>query len=119
MKELVCIVCPNSCLLKIEEKDGEIIVKGAKCKKGAEFAKEELTAPKRSLSSTIKSVFACLPVVPVRTEGEVLKKDIAAVMKAINTAVIDKPYSVGEPIITNVAGTGTNVICTVEIKRYI
>lgn len=119
MKELVCIVCPNSCLLKITEKDGEIVVKGAKCKKGIEFAKEELTAPVRALSSTIKSVFEQLPVVPVRTDGQVPKGELFAVMQAINATIIDKPYSVGEPVIKNVAGTGVDVICTVEASRYI
>lgn len=119
MRELVCIVCPNSCLLKITEKDGEIVVEGAKCKKGIEFAKEELTAPRRSLSSTIKSVFAELPVVPVRTKEEVLKQDIGAIMQEINACLIDKVYSVGDTVIKNVAGSGEDVICTVEIKRYI
>lgn len=31
MKELVCIVCPNGCLLKVDEKT--LKVEGNKCKK--------------------------------------------------------------------------------------
>ena len=30
-KEFVCIVCPNSCHLTVEEKDGELKVSGNRC----------------------------------------------------------------------------------------
>ncbi|MGI6214133.1 MAG: DUF1667 domain-containing protein [Christensenellales bacterium] len=119
MKEMVCIVCPNSCLLQIKEKDGKITVEGARCKKGREFATEEMTAPRRALSSTVKTVFAELPVVPVRTQGEILKADIPAVMRCINGCVIDKVYGAGEVVMENAAGSGVNIICTVDMNRYI
>lgn len=119
MKEMVCIVCPNSCLLEIKEKDGDITVTGAKCKKGIEFARTELTDPRRALSSTIRTSFERLPVVAVRTSGEIRKADIPKVMAAISTCKADRPYSVGEVIIKNVAESGEDIICTVEMKRYI
>lgn len=119
MHKLVCIVCPNGCNLTIDKKGEEYDIKGAKCKKGNEFALEEMVAPKRSISSTIKTIYSELPVVPVRTSGDILKKDIFTVMKEINKFTVEKAYDVGEVIIKNVANTGVNIICTVRMGRYI
>ena len=38
-EELICIVCPNSCRLRVKMEAGELQVKGAKCKRGIGFAK--------------------------------------------------------------------------------
>ena len=68
MKELVCIVCPNSCKLSISE-NGEVT--GARCPRGKKFATEELTCPKRTVCTTVATVFDDYPVLPVRTETEI------------------------------------------------
>jgi len=51
--ELVCIVCPNGCVLQAENTPDGVQVTGNKCKRGIAFAIEELTAPKRSLTTTV------------------------------------------------------------------
>ena len=104
MKELVCIVCPNGCLLKIDEKT--LKVEGNKCKKGEEFAISELTAPKRTLTTTVRTAFKDIPVLPVRVSGEIPKDKIFDVMKEINKTVVD------ETVIKNVLNLGVDVIAT-------
>ena len=110
MKELVCIVCPNGCLLKIDEKT--LKVEGNKCKKGEEFAISELTAPKRTLTTTVKTAFKDVPVLPVRVSGEIPKDKIFDVMKEINKTVVDKTVKRGETVIKNVLNLGVDVIAT-------
>ena len=41
MKELICIVCPNGCHLKVDEENGYNVT-GNKCERGAEYGKAEL-----------------------------------------------------------------------------
>ena len=72
--ELVCIVCPNSCRLTVTKKEGEVEVSGAKCKRGVNFAKEELTCPMRTVTSSVRTTVKGYPVVSVKTDGEVEKK---------------------------------------------
>ena len=119
IKEMVCIVCPNGCNLVIEIQGKDMKVEGAKCKKGKEFAIEEMTAPKRTIATTMKTIFPALPVAPVRINKEILKKDIFKVIEIINKIMIDRVYKVGEVIIENVADTGVDVICTIEMSRYV
>lgn len=87
MKELVCIVCPNSCKLSISE-NGEVT--GARCPRGKKFATEELTCPKRTVCTTVATVFDDYPVLPVRTETEIPKDKIPALMELVNNFTLKK-----------------------------
>lgn len=110
MKELVCIVCPNSCTLCIEECEGEIKVSGNRCKRGVDFAKDELTYPKRTISSTVKTIFPEMPVLPVRVSAEIPKSKIFDVMKQINSVTLTRRVDIGDVIIENVLGLGVDII---------
>ncbi|MHC1747133.1 MAG: DUF1667 domain-containing protein [Cellulosilyticaceae bacterium] len=115
MRELVCIVCPNGCTLKIDDTTSELNVTGAKCKKGVAFAKEELTCPKRSVTSTVATAFKAFPLLPVKTDGEIPKDKIRSVMQAINTVYVTEPVKLGEVIIENVLNTGVNIVSTITM----
>ena len=51
-KEMICIVCPVGCHISVNTETYE--VKGNACPRGAVYGKEELTAPKRVVTSTVK-----------------------------------------------------------------
>lgn len=106
--ELVCIVCPNSCKLTIT--DGA--VKGNKCPRGVKFAEEELTCPKRTVCTTVKTVFEDIPVLPVRTSAEIPKDKMAELMQFVRGVLVEKRVSRGEVIVKNVLGTGVDLIST-------
>lgn len=115
MKELVCIVCPNSCTLKIEETENGIQVSGNKCKRGVAFATDEMTAPKRTIASTVKTSFDGVPVLPVRVSAEIPKDKIFDVMAEINKVTLKKRVSRGGVVIKNVLDLGVDVIATSDI----
>lgn len=115
MKNLTCIVCPNGCSLSVEKAGEQFIVEGNRCPKGKEFAINEITDPKRSICSTVKTAFKKAPRLPVRTNGEVAVKAIFNVMEQINKIFIDKPIHTGDVIIENVSNTGINVIAASDL----
>ena len=53
MKELVCIVCPRGCRLKVDE-ENDFAVTGNTCPRGAEYGRNEIMAPTRVLTSTVR-----------------------------------------------------------------
>ncbi|OYT14596.1 MAG: molybdopterin oxidoreductase [Bacteroidetes bacterium 4572_77] len=116
MKELTCIVCPNGCLLNVDKKNDEWIVEGNLCPKGIEFAINEMTNAKRSICSTVNTIFKNTPRLPVRTDGEIPKKLIFPLMKEINAVTLERYVTTGEIIIENVLNTGINVIATSDIE---
>ena len=67
MADFTCIVCPNSCLITVEESDGSLKITGNQCKRGEEFAKNEYTHPMRMFTSTMKIMNAVIPCFMVGT----------------------------------------------------
>ena len=115
MNKLTCIICPNGCQLSI---DDNMNVTGNICNRGAEFAKQELTNPQRTITSTCRTTFAEYPVVPVKTDKTVNKDLMKNIVKEINKVVIDKHLTIGDIVIENVLNTGANIIiCTNALKK--
>lgn len=116
--ELVCIVCPNGCRLTAEKAaDGSITLSGNRCPRGRDFALGELTHPMRSLTTTVAASLPGIPVVPVRTKGEVPKEKLREVMAACNAFTLTHPVACGDVLLENVAGTGAAVIATRTLGR--
>lgn len=114
--QMVCIVCPNGCVLDVQKTADGIKVANNKCKRGIAFAIEELTAPKRSVTSTVATIFEDMPVVPVRTDGEIPKEAILPLMSYLKTVCVDTRLKVGDIICKDVLGTGVNIIITMDME---
>lgn len=119
MKELVCIVCPRGCTMKIEGEGENITVTGNTCKRGEAFALSEMTEPKRTICSTVKTSFKEVPVLPVRVSSDVPKDKIFDVMSEINKVTVTEKIDRGEPVIKNVLGLNVDVIATSNILKTI
>lgn len=109
---LTCIVCPRGCTLKVTfDESGKIAdISGNACKRGAAYAEDECTHPRRTVTSTV-----CLEsggVISVKTAGTVPKESVFDVMKEINKARAADGVKIGDVIIENVLGTGINVVAT-------
>jgi len=113
MKELTCIVCPNGCSLRIDESTLEVT--GNTCKRGESFAKNELTHPMRTISTTVKTSFKNHPVLPVRVSGDIPKDRIFDCMKEINKQIVTKALKCGDIVIKNILSLGVDVIATSDI----
>ena len=111
MEELICIVCPKGCHLKVNESN-DYAVTGNGCPRGAEYGKAELTNPTRVVTSTVRCSGAGLPRCPVKTDGVIPKGMIFEIMKALDEVELTAPVTVGQVVIENICGTGVNVVST-------
>ena len=111
VKELVCILCPNGCRLRVDTKN-EYAVTGNACPRGAEYGKTELTAPTRVVTSTVRCEGGTHPRCPVKTDRPVPKERVLDVMEALNAVTLTAPVSLGQIVVENVCGTGANVVAT-------
>ena len=114
---LTCIVCPKGCQMKVTLSDdgGVLKVEGNTCKRGAVYAEDECTHPRRTVTTTVR--VASGDVVSVKTEGTVPKELVFEVMKEINALTSPDGLAIGDVVIENVAGTGVNVVATSRGKR--
>ena len=114
MRELTCIICPNSCSLQIDE---DLNVSGNLCERGRNFALQEMTDPKRSLTTTVRANGLEKKVIPVKTDGEISKGLIEEAMKILHRVVIDHPVKAGDVIVENICNSHVNVIVTVNTEE--
>ncbi|MBP5262385.1 MAG: DUF1667 domain-containing protein [Clostridiales bacterium] len=110
-KELVCICCPMGCRITVTM-DGDSVtdVTGNTCNRGREYAVSEMTAPVRMVTSFVKtSEGICIPV---KTASPIPKERIFDCMADIKSVTASLPVKVGDVMISDVAGTGIDVIAT-------
>ena len=111
MKELICIVCPKGCHLRVDEENGYAVT-GNNCPRGEAYGKNEITNPTRVVTSTVKIEGAAYRRCPVRTAAPIPKGKMMDVMRALNSVDLVSPVVEGDIALADVAGTGVNVIVT-------
>ena len=115
-KTLICIGCPKGCMITVDKKeDGSLVITGNSCRIGENYARNEMTAPKRGLTSMIRVEKGCDPVVPVKTKGEIPKGKIEDCMEVIRNTTVTAPVKIGEVLIRNVADTGVDIVATATV----
>ena len=119
LHELTCIGCPLGCALKVETgNNGEVLsVTGHTCKRGEDYGRREVTAPVRTVTSTVRVLGGKEPLVPVRTQTDIPKEKIFACMEAIRKAEIKAPVAIGDVVIAGVAGTSVNVVAAKAVAE--
>ena len=111
-KELTCIVCPRGCRLTI---DDNLNVTGNSCPRGAQYAKDEMTNPKRMITSIVRVKNRENMMVSVKTSTSIPKGKIFEVMAEIEKVSVNAPVHIGDIVIKDVLGTGSDIVATKEI----
>lgn len=116
-KELICIGCPLGCNLTVEMDGGQVVsVNGNTCKRGDDYARKELTDPRRIVTSTVLVAGGNLPVVSVKTASDIPKGKIRECLCVLKGVTLTAPVQIGDVIVENVADTGVDVIATKSIS---
>jgi len=100
--------------VEIDENGAVLSVSGNTCKRGEVYGKKEVTAPTRTVTSTVRVEGASVPVTSVRTKSDIPKDKIFQCMEEIRKAKVKAPVHIGDVIIRDVAGTGVDVTATKE-----
>ncbi len=109
MKELICIVCPNGCHLKVDEENGYNVT-GNKCERGAEYGKAELLHPVRMVTSTVRVEGCGVRRLPVKTSAAVDKGRVFDVMALLDGVCVHAPVHAGDVIVPHIFGTDVDII---------
>jgi CxxC motif-containing protein len=116
-REIICIVCPNSCRLTVEESGETIKVSGNECSRGAEHGIQEYRDPVRMLTTTVAVRGGVLPRLPVISTAEIPRTKLNECLDALYRMEVDAPLHCGDVIVTNICGTGADVAASRSLKR--
>lgn len=115
MKDVICIVCPKGCEMRVDAQSGE--VSGAGCKRGISYGLNEVKNPLRTLTTTIRIEGGVHSVLPVRTDEALPKKHMFDAMKLANCACVRAPVKMGDVVVRDLLGTGVNFIAERDMGR--
>lgn len=112
-KELNCINCPMGCLLTVTLEDGKITqVTGNTCPRGEKYAHQELTDPRRMLTSTVRVEGGALPLLPVVSADTLPKGKILECAAALRTVTVTAPVKAGAVVAANILGLGVDIVAS-------
>ena len=117
-RELTCIVCPIGCSLVAEIEGGEVIsVTGNTCPRGVTYGKQEVTDPRRYLTSTVRLESKFYSRLPVISSSDLPKQKVGDVVKFLDTVVVKAPVKVKDVIVKDVLGLGVDILATRSIEE--
>lgn len=116
MTELVCILCPKGCRLRVDEQNGYAVT-GNGCARGVGYGQKELQNPTRTLTGTVRITGAALPRLPVKTDREIAKKDVLAAARLLAGVQVAAPVHMGDVVLPNVLGSGANIVATRSLEK--
>lgn len=112
-REIICIICPNSCRLNVwRDLEGEIHIKGNQCKRGIKYGQDEYTHPVRMVITTMRIKGARSPVIPVRSSKPIPKEKIFEAIKIVNDHKCQAPVEMGQVLIKNLLGEDVDIIAS-------
>ncbi len=111
--DIVCTICPTSCLVQAEWNDTELLnISRQQCKLAWDYIESEIFDPRRVVTTTLPVEGGRFPLVSVRSESGVPKDMVMDVMDELANVVAHPPIRVGDVLVPNVLDTGINIVAT-------
>ena len=117
-REFVCIICPNSCQLKVEY-EGKTIKKiaGAQCSKGEAFVKNEITNPLRVFTGSVLIENGNFSLVSVKTPVPIPKKYLKKIGEITRHLKVKAPIEIGRVVAKDLLDKDIDLVATRKINR--
>ena len=118
-QDYVCIACPIGCPLQlVHEGDSIQEIAGNNCKRGAKYARQEFTDPRRSLSTTIPIEGAIYARLPVKLSVPIPKEHVLEAARIVHGLSAEAPIECGQVLLTGLLGEeDVSVLACRTMKR--
>jgi CxxC motif-containing protein len=117
-REFICVTCPVGCTIRATVEGSALVaVRGQACRRGIAFVQEELTAPTRALTTTVRVDGGTLPLVPVRSAEPLPKGMVRDVAARLRTVRLSAPVAAQQVVLENALGSGVTIVTTRAVPR--
>ncbi len=112
---IICTTCPMGCALDVNH-EGKTVTKvvGNACKRGLDYAQNELSDPRRVVTTTVRLRGARHPLLPVYTEAPVPKAVIFELLGVLRRIELGAPVQAGQVVLDDALGTGISVLASTD-----
>ena len=113
------------CHLQVDDSDrNNITVTGNTCPRGAKYAKDEVTCPKRVVTSVVNVTGGEINMVSVKTSDAIPKDKMFEALKLLDGISVPAPVEIGQVIVKDILGSGADFVATKSVgkkksKKYV
>lgn len=111
-RNLSCIICPRGCALEIDL--DTLTVTGNTCPKGEDYARQEVTCPLRTLTTTLRVGNRENTMVSVKTATPIPRDKLMEAMKSLKALPVEAPVALGQVLLPNLYGA--QVVATSSVS---
>jgi CxxC motif-containing protein len=110
--ELICVNCPKGCNLEITKQGDTFVQITAGCKRGKDYARQELTDPRRMVATTVRVKGGIHPLISVATSAPFPKPRIHELLAELRKVEVEAPVKMGQRVLVSALGTDVDVIAS-------
>lgn len=115
-EKLICVTCPKGCTLMVTREGKTVVNVENGCKRGHEYAQQELTDPRRMVASSVRIHGGRHTLLPVYISAPFPKPRIPELLRVLRGITVTAPVKVDEIVYKNVLDTGIDVHASRDIK---
>lgn len=108
---VVCTYCPKGCEIKTQNG----LFEGYGCKRGIQFANQELVDPHRMFTGTVKIKGAKGRLLPVRSNKLVPLSEMKNIAEKIKNIEVQSPVKASNAIVCDIAGEGLHIVAEIDM----
>jgi CxxC motif-containing protein len=115
--KLICVTCPKGCTLEVDHEGNTVLSVTGGCKRGHEYARQELVDPRRKVASSVRIKGAIHPLLPVYTSAPFPKGLIPKLLIQLRSVEVNAPVTTNQVILQDVFGTGIDILASREMQK--
>jgi len=110
--KIICVACPKGCRLRVNREGETFVVSDQGCKRGEEYAIQEMTDPRRMVATTVRLARGSHPLLPVYTSAPFPKAKIRQLLLELRKIEISEKVGMGQPVLSNALDTGIDILAS-------
>ena len=110
--KIICVACPRGCHLRVNRQGETFVVSDQGCKRGEEYAIQEMTDPRRMVATTVRLSSGPHPLLPVYTSAPFPKAKIRQLLLELRKVELREKVKMGQPVLANALETGIDILAS-------
>ena len=115
-KSIICINCPRGCRLEISGENGNWQISGNLCPRGAAYATQEATDPRRMVTAAVPAQPG-MPCAAVRSSAPLPVAMIPELLNTLYKMRLSEPARRGDVLLANWKDSGVDVIFSADFPQ--
>ena len=115
--KIICVACPKGCWLRVNREGETFAISDQGCKRGEQYAKQEMTDPRRMVASTVQIENSRHSLLPVYTSLPFPKGKIRPLLGVLRKIKLKAPIQMGQVIMKNALDTGIDVLACRDLQE--